>query len=141
MKIDPAFSLVSRALANPGVARGVSSRFTLPPIEDAQASAGPARARAVGGAGLVAALAGEVDREARRQRRQSHAAGLLGGLEMLMRALSLGYVDSKTLDGLAQTLDDSGSASDDPALEGLIEAIELRAAVELAKLKAQKPRI
>lgn len=87
--------------------------------------------------GLIAAIAADEGRQGRRQKRQAHAAALLDRLEGLAREMALGQVESGTLDGLAASLGAVGEASDDPVLEALVDAVELRVAVEIAKLKAR----
>ena len=140
MKIDPSLSVAHRGpLAGPAT-RPLQGRFELPSAQEPAAPQASVAARSIAGAGLVAAIAGEGERQARRQRRQGHASALLGRLEALARALSHGPVDSALLHSVAAGLDDSPSRSDDPVLESLIDAIELRAAVEIAKLRARKPR-
>ena len=140
MKIDPSLFVANRAAGAASTARPPQGRFELPAMEAPHAPQASTAARSVAGAGLVAAIAGEADRQARRERRQSHASALLGRLEALMRELSLGRIDSATLQSLGAGLNDSALRSDDPVLESLIDAIELRAAVEIAKLRARKPR-
>lgn len=70
----------------------------------------------------------------------AHAASLLDALEGLARELAAGVIESGTLEGLSARLGGAGDSSTDPALDTLVAEIELRAAVEMAKLKARKGR-
>jgi hypothetical protein len=70
------------------------------------------------------------------ERRRALARGfdLLDRLDELRLALLAGGLDRDTLEGLAESVKSARSAVDDPGLAAVLDAIELRAAVELAKL-------
>lgn len=74
------------------------------------------------------------DRPARR-RTVVHGSSLLDGLEELRLGLLTGSIPIDRLARLAQALRNRNSRSEDADLEDLIDQIELRTEVELAKLQ------
>lgn len=74
------------------------------------------------------------DRSARR-RTVVHGSSLLDGLEELRLGLLTGSIPIDRLARLAQALRSRNSRSEDADLEDLIDQIELRTEVELAKLQ------
>ncbi len=100
---------------------------------------GPAQSTAPAGSSPVHALTAllavqEVDdaTEGRRRARR-RADSLLDKLEELRIALMLGEVPLAHLENLAGVLKQSRGSVDDPKLAEIINEIEIRAAVELAK--------
>jgi hypothetical protein len=91
--------------------------------------------------GAVAAMgsllgAQEVDeREARRQKATKRARLTLDTLSNLRDALLMGSLPYTTLRRLEQLVAEERNDIDDPALLGILNEIEVRAAVELAKLE------
>lgn len=136
MKIETAFVAVPSG-RSPAKPAGVVPGFHLPVSPEASSARPTAPLRAASAMGLIAAIAADDGRHGRRQKRQAHAGALLDRLEGLAREMALGQVESGTLDGLAVSLGAAGEASDDPVLEALVDAVELRVAVEIAKLKAR----
>lgn len=100
--------------------------------DEAEAASAPA---AVGGVGLFLALqAGEMATEQESRRRAiNHADDLLEELEDLRVGLLLGSYTQAQLSRLAARLQQQLATVTDPALQGLLQEIEMRAAVELAK--------
>ena len=74
----------------------------------------------------------------RRRRAVGRASRLLDVLEGLKIALLEGQITGADLDRLQRAIREQRSATDDPRLEGLLDEIETRAAVELAKLEQAK---
>ncbi len=74
-----------------------------------------------------------LDSESRRRARQ-YGDELLDRLEGLRRDILLGVVSKDRLAGLAQTLRAQRTETEDPRLSAIIDEIELRARVEIAKL-------
>jgi class II flagellar assembly regulator FliX len=74
------------------------------------------------------------DATAERRRALARGFSLLDRLDELRLALLAGRVDRDALTGLAQSVRSARSGVDDPALTAVLDEIELRAAVELAKL-------
>jgi hypothetical protein len=73
------------------------------------------------------------DQQGRRLARQ-YADNILDRLEDLRRDVLLGAVAKDKLAGLAQTMRAQRKQTDDPRLNEIIDEIELRAEVEIAKL-------
>lgn len=92
-------------------------------------------ASGVAGVNLFLALQASEHATDQEQRRQAvtHAADLLNELEDLRVGLLLGSYTVNQLRNLAQRLQQQRFQIQDPALLALIDEIELRAAVELAK--------
>jgi len=72
----------------------------------------------------------------RRRRSVSRAGRLLDELEGLKIALLGGELGQAELDRLSRAIREQRAATDDPKLEAVLDEIETRAAVELAKLEA-----
>jgi CRISPR/Cas system-associated endoribonuclease Cas2 len=71
-----------------------------------------------------------------RKRRAVRRAGvILDELERLKISLLEGEVTRSDLDRLARAVREARERTDDPKLEDVLEEVELRAAVELAKLE------
>ena len=72
-----------------------------------------------------------------RKRRAVRRAGrILDTLDALKIALLEGEISAGDLDRLRRAVRDERDNTDDPALEAVLDEIELRAAVEVAKLEA-----
>jgi hypothetical protein len=78
------------------------------------------------------------DSTAERRRATRHGHGVLDELQALQIGMVEGWVSETGLRRLAGLLDRLRPAALDPELEAVLDEIELRAAVELAKL-ARKP--
>ena len=75
------------------------------------------------------------DATAERKRAVAHGDRLLDRLDDLQRGLLLGRISQDKLADLARLAKESSAQTADPALRDVLEAIELRARVELAKLE------
>lgn len=75
------------------------------------------------------------DDEVARKKQLQHGNNTLESLDKLRRQLLMGEVPIQTLRDLERQLAQQKQQSNDPALNALIDDIELRAAVELAKLE------
>ncbi|MCO5092136.1 flagellar assembly protein FliX [Bosea sp. (in: a-proteobacteria)] len=133
MRIDPR-APVSKTGQAGSARRSGGTAFTLP----AQDGASTTRSGGVAAAGpldsLLAVQAQEDPQERkRRQARRGH--DLLDGLDRLKAALLSGRVLPSELERLRTMLALRREATDDPRLDEVIAHIELRAAVELAKLR------
>jgi hypothetical protein len=71
----------------------------------------------------------------RRRRAVGRASKILDVLEGLKIELLEGTVHPSMLEGLTRAVREQRSITDDPKLEGLLDEVETRAAVELAKLE------
>lgn len=74
----------------------------------------------------------------RRRRAVGRGSRLLDVLDAIKVALLSGELSTADLERLQRTLREQRPATDDPRLEGLLDEIETRAAVELAKLEAAR---
>lgn len=109
------------------------STFSLPARENAAAAQGGTVGHAGSLDGLLAVQAEEDGQERkRRQARRGH--DLLDGLDRLKAALLAGRVQTSELERLKAMLSARRETTDDPRLDEVLAHIELRAAVELAKL-------
>ncbi|WP_372707461.1 flagellar assembly protein FliX [Brevundimonas sp.] len=110
--------------------------FSVPQATSAAPSAAAGAASGVSGvAGVSAlmALQGVEDLTERRRRAIRRGDGLLDRLEELKLALLSGEAGEGALDRLSRSLREERPLDTDPELNGLLEQIDLRAAVELAK--------
>ena len=84
----------------------------------------------------------DVESPTERKRRSVKRAGrLLDQLDALKVALLGGELSGAQIENLTRALREQRAATEDPKLEGLLDEIETRAAVELAKLEsAARPR-
>lgn len=88
------------------------------------------------GLDAVLLLQGEAETPQERRRRSAKRGNdLLDGLDRLKAAILGGRVATQELRTIAGRLADRSGSSGDPRLDGLVADIELRAAVELAKLE------
>jgi flagellar motor switch/type III secretory pathway protein FliN len=75
------------------------------------------------------------EEERKRERALKHGKTMLDALERLRQQLLMGEIPSHMLADLSLTLEEQKQTLSDPHLMALIEDIELRVAVELAKLE------
>lgn len=113
------------------------ARFSLGATADAPAGAGaPAAAASLAGLDAVLLLQAESETPQERRRRSAKRGhDLLDGLDRLKAAVLGGRVAAHELRSIAGRLAERTGSSGDPRLDGLMAEIELRAAVELAKLE------
>jgi len=119
-----------------GAKRPAASGFAPATIEAASeaASAAPAAATgAVGSVDALLALQGAPDPAERRRRAVRRAGRLLDMLDEVKLALLDGRSGSAALDRLRGAVREARDAVDDASLSGVLDEIETRAAVELAK--------
>lgn len=121
--------------ARPGASGG---GFRLPDLGEA------GEAASAGGVGRVASVMGveallalqDVGGPLERKRRAVSRAGrILDVLDEIKVALLDGQLNLAQLDRLRRAVRDERAGTDDPKLEGVLDDIELRAAVEIAKLE------
>jgi len=74
----------------------------------------------------------------RRRRAASRGGRLLDALESLKLGLLEGQVTAGTMEQLTRAVREQRQLTDDPRLEGVLDEIETRAAVELAKLEGAR---
>lgn len=103
------------------------------PSQGPSASGGLSGATAVGSVDALLALQGAGDfRDAKKQATE-RAFSLLDVLDDLKLALLDGALPRPTLMRLMETLKSRREGTDDPRLEAMLDEVEVRAAVELAK--------
>lgn len=114
---------------------GGSFSLSAAPGSAAQSGA-PAAATTLAGLDAVLLLQAEADTPQERRRRSiKRGHDLLDGLDRLKAAMLGGRVATHELRSIAGRLAERAGSSGDPRLDGLMAEIELRAAVELAKLE------
>jgi hypothetical protein len=96
----------------------------------------------LGVGGILAAQSADPDgapdhRE--RQRRAQRGADILDGLDVLRRGLLAGAIPKDRLQELAHMVREKRERGADPVISRLLDEIELRAEVELAKLSRRIP--
>ena len=125
-------------------AGGVSAPGFADALSAAEATLGVGGVDAADGVSSVAALssvgallgAQEVSEQEVRKKKSIKRAGLtIGVLENLRDALLIGTLPLSTLTRLESMVAEERLHNDDPILQGILDEIELRAAVELAKLE------
>jgi Class II flagellar assembly regulator len=97
-------------------------------------AAAPAGAAPVGGLGALFSLQEVPDATVGRRKAIARGAHILDRLGELQLGLLGGTLDRNSLADLAATVRTARAAADDPRLQAILDEIELRAAVELAKL-------
>ena len=109
--------------------------FSLPQASSARPAEAARGAASIGSIDALLALQ-EYDEEAGQRRRKAMKKGhsLLDQLDDLKIAILSGKVDAGKLERLVYTLSQRVELSDSPELKSLLDEIELRAEVELAKL-------
>jgi hypothetical protein len=90
----------------------------------------------IGSLGALFALQEVADPTAQRRKAVARATRLLDRLGDLQLGLLDGEIDEESLADLASTARAARDATDDPNLQQILDEIELRAAVELAKLSS-----
>jgi hypothetical protein len=127
-------------ISTPGVGQGgkrpSGSGFALPQVEEPTSPAGLNRAYGVSAVGSLDALLAlqEVDEGAERKRKAIQRGGrLLDLLERLKLSLLNDELGEHELQSLAAAVREQRAQTGDPGLEALLDQIETRAAVELAK--------
>lgn len=134
MKIDG-----SGRIGGPGApgsrrqARGGEGGFSLDGPSESASARGPASAGAVGGIAALFALQ-EVDVDGERKRAAKRGNDILDRLEELRMGLLFGHVPRERLQDLLAMVRSRQETVSDPRLAAVLQDIELRAEVELAKL-------
>jgi hypothetical protein len=139
MKIDPT-QIRPAAPRRVGTAQPASSGGFAAALHEESAAAGGNSAVGgtvgLGGVSTVLALQGAPDSTERRARQRAIQRGdaMLDDLEEIRLGLLLGSIPRARLEQLAQLVRVRREQVDDPKLTAILDEIELRAAVELAKL-------
>jgi hypothetical protein len=127
-------------ISTPGVGQGArraaDAGFSLPAADEAHAAGGATRALGVSPLGSLDALIAlqQIDDAAEKKRRAIQRGGrLLDLLDRLKLALLSEEPGEPELRSLAVAVREERAATGDPQLDAILEQIEARAAVELAK--------
>jgi hypothetical protein len=140
MKIEGP-SGTSQAGAARGAGRSASGGFSLSGAGEAADAAEAQRMAGLDGVMTVSALLalqGVEDPLHRKKRAMGRASRLLDILDDLKVAMLEGRAAPSTLDNLARAVREQRESTDDPRLNDVLNQIETRAAVELAKLDATR---
>lgn len=138
MKVTGPSAPTNSTASRPARAAGgfsLSSSASATPAPAATASAGPA---GVAGLSALMALQGVESATERRRRAIRRGGGLLDRLDELKLALLSGEAGEGALERLGQGLREERTEDDDPGLTDLLNQIDLRAAVELAKAETRR---
>jgi Class II flagellar assembly regulator len=138
MKVTGPSGIGSSSGARPARGAGGEGFRVVTPEAAAETSAASSvsASRAVMGVESLLALQ-DVGGPLERKRRAVRRAGrILDVLDEIKAALLGGDLSSADLDRLRRAVRDEREGTEDPALEAVLDEIELRAAVEMAKLEA-----
>jgi len=141
MKVTSASASGGVSGAKPVKPTGSGAGFALPSIESVNGAVGVSRASGVAGvSGLEALLAlqdvgGPLER---RKRAVARGGRILDVLDEVKLALIDGDLSPASLERLMRAVREERETTEDGGLEGLLNEIETRAAVEIAKLEQAK---
>jgi hypothetical protein len=135
MRIDPNRP-VKAAAARRGERTGATGASSFADILSAEPTATTASSAPVGTVGGLLALQEVSGEGARRRQATARGADLLDRLDDLRMGLLAGTLSGAKLAGLTRMVRSARLAVSDPALQEVLDEIELRAEVELAKLAA-----
>ncbi|MEH3116783.1 MAG: flagellar assembly protein FliX [Methylorubrum populi] len=143
MRVDTRFAAAAAGALNATRRAAAPGTFVPAGTEEAprNAAAGAGQAAMLTGLDAILTLQGQDGAETQRERRRrsvQRGHDLLDGLDRLKAALIGGRVATHDLQAIAGRLAERMPDSGDPRLDGLMAEIELRAAVELAKLEAAR---
>ncbi|MDR7038220.1 MULTISPECIES: flagellar assembly protein FliX [Methylobacterium] len=135
MRVDTRLAAQGPASVAAGRRSEGGRAFSLGGAAEPGTAQAPAAAATLAGLDAVLMLqAGDEPPSERRRRLARRGHDLLDGLDRLKVAILMGRVPAHELQVVARRLADRTGPSGDPRLDGLMAEIELRAAVELAKL-------
>ncbi|MBI1406124.1 MAG: flagellar assembly protein FliX [Caulobacter sp.] len=141
MKVGASSGLTAKGGAGAARPAAGGASFSLPGASQAGGAEAVVRTAGMTGVASLDALLAlqETDGPTERRRKAVRRAGrILDVLEDLRIAVLDGEVSGANLDRLMRAVRDQRDHTDDPGLEGLLNDIETRAAVELAKLERAK---
>lgn len=138
MKVTGPGSVSSTAGARPARAAGGGEGFRVA-LPEAPAAAGQtasvSASRSVMGVEALVALQDVGGPLERKRRAVGRASRILDALDDIKTGLLGGELSLSDLDRLRRSVRDERAATEDPQLEAVLDEIELRAAVEMAKLE------
>lgn len=131
-------SIAARNVRKTGAAGGAEFAEALARAEGVGGAEGVEAAQSIAAVSSVGALLGaqEVSEEEVRRRKYVRRGRLtIDALEQLRDGLLIGSLPLSTLTRLEQLVAEERAQTNDPVLQGILDEIELRAAVEMAKLE------
>lgn len=137
MKIDGPREARAASAGQARRAGGTGATFSLPQTDSAESVAGPratTAARPLGGIDALIALQEAPDPREGRKKAIKRASSLLESLDEIRIGLLLGRIPRSRLEELVRMVETGRDRMNDPRLETVLDEIELRARVELAKL-------
>lgn len=143
MRVDTRFAAAAAGALNATRRAAAPGAFAPAGTEETPraATAGASQTGMLTGLDALLTLQGQDGAEAQKERRRrsvQRGHDLLDGLDRLKAALIGGRVATRDLQAIAGRLAERMAESGDPRLDGLVAEIELRAAVELAKLEVAR---
>jgi len=141
MKVTSSSGVGSLGGAKSAKAPGGQGAFSLPTAAGVESASGLARAGGVAGIGSLDALLALQDVGGpleRRRRAVGRAGRILDVLDEVKLALIDGDLSPTSLQRLVRAVREERQGTEDPRLEAVLDEIETRAAVELAKLEQAK---
>ena len=143
MKVDPTAPRPATTVRKTGGSSATGSGGFAKALNESQPSHGPQMPVSVGYTDMNAVLALQEAPDATRGRARKRARErgnmMLDQLEEIRMGLLLGTIPMAKLEQLAQLVRAKREQIDDPKLLEILDEIELRAAVELAKLSRPAP--
>jgi hypothetical protein len=143
MKVEPTSTRPATSVRKAGGTASTGSSGFAKALSDSQPSHGPAMPVSVGFTDLNTVLALQEAPDATRGRAKKRAQErgnlMLDHLEEIRMGLLMGTIPMAKLEQLAQLVRAKREQIDDPKLLAILDEIELRAAVELAKLSRPAP--
>lgn len=134
MKINGTGPVHPSAARRKGAAKGPNASSFATQLSSTPPSAGGEVARQIEALGGLLALQEISDPGEERRRGKARGDEILASLDQIRIGLLDGRIPVQNLKALVKTLRDDRLVISDPGLRGVLDEIELRAAVELAKL-------
>lgn len=123
-----------RRKSKTGSAEGADFASMLEEAEETAAAGAAAPTASVSGMDMLLSIQGVSGDEVNRKKAYRHAGQTLDALDDLRKAILIGDVGPRHLISISQKIDQMRLQTNDPKLQAILDDIELRAAVELAKL-------
>jgi hypothetical protein len=137
MKVEANRSVGTQGVRKDGKSKSSSGFAENLRVDDDAAAAGVSATPALSGVEALFALQEVPDATAERKRAAARGDQLLDRLDDLKMGLLLGHISRDKLADLARLARQSSDNVSDPNLKEVLQEIELRARVELAKLQAR----
>lgn len=103
-------------------------------MSEASESSAPAPAAPVSSTNMVLSIQAVSDEEISRKKAYKQANQTLDALDDLKKSILLGDISQHQLKNISEKINSMRTETNDPRLQQILDEVELRAAVELAKL-------